>query len=73
MLEYVFVWMKKKNHEALCYIMTVDMDFGFLPGDPVYFDKQTHCDLKTGGRQCVEIGQSSRCVTGRRPSDMRTT
>ena len=27
-----------------CYIMTVDMDFGFVPGDPVCFDKLSRCD-----------------------------
>ena len=27
-----------------CYIMTVDMDFGFVPGDPVCFDKLSHCN-----------------------------
>ena len=29
--------------QTLCYI-TYDMDFWFIPRDPVYFDKLSHCD-----------------------------
>ena len=55
-----------------CYI-TYHMDFRFVPSDPVCFDKLSRCDFLAGKWECVGAGRSSRCVTGRRPRDMRTT
>ena len=38
-LEHIEKWDREE-----CYIMTVDMDFGFVPGDPVCFDKLSRWD-----------------------------
>ena len=49
----VITWLVKKavdnitsgrEEKAFCYLMTVDMDFGFVPGDTECFDKLPRCD-----------------------------
>ena len=54
-----------------CYI-TYDIDFRFVPCDPCALTS-CHVVISKQGWQCIEAGRSSRCVTVRRPHDMRTT
>ena len=47
--------------------ITYDMDFRFVPSDPVCFDKLSYCDKSIGQR--VRAVGLNRCVTGRRARD----
>ena len=39
MLNYNVAVNTSELYSCSCYIMTVDMDFGFVPDDPVSFEK----------------------------------
>ena len=59
---------QQKQWTRECYI-TYDMDFRFIPSDPVCFDKLSRCDEQTWIWPHIRALGYNRCVTGKRPRE----